>query len=167
MVCEVLHFIRRGEFMPKRTKPRAFFTLESKCWTDTIRRCKGKWCKCFYTLLKNIKLFSGFEFRITARIAQHKSDHANLSVWEYLHTIERWSHVHTSVTRSVQSSLKGQIFYSILGQLLYRSNSRTAVYATNLSYLILLPELFVSHRHSYLCIKVFVTPLAATVNFHS
>jgi len=33
------------------------------------------------TLLKNIELFSGFEFRMTARIAQHKSvDHANLSV---------------------------------------------------------------------------------------
>ena len=42
------------------------------------------------TLLKNIELFSGFEFRMTARIAQHRNvDHANLSVQENLHPIER------------------------------------------------------------------------------
>ena len=53
-------------------------------------RCKGKQCKHFYSFKKNIKLFSGFEFQMTARIAQHKSaDHAILSVRENLHTIEQ------------------------------------------------------------------------------
>ena len=51
------------------------------------------------TLLKSIELFSGFEFRMTARIAQHKSfDHANLSIQENLHTIEQLgSYVHSNL----------------------------------------------------------------------
>ena len=63
MVWEVLHFIRRGEFMPKQTKPRAFFVLESKINVERIRyvdlKVNGVHASTF---LKNIELFSGFEF---------------------------------------------------------------------------------------------------------
>ena len=88
MVFEVLQFISHVEFMRKQTKPRAFLPLESKRWTNTIDVKVNSVNTS--TLLKNIKLFSGFEFQMTARIAQHKSaDHAILSVQENLHTIEQ------------------------------------------------------------------------------
>ena len=57
MVCEVLQFIRRGEFMAKQTKPRAFLAPESKHGTDTIRRCEGKWCNRFYSFKKYRTVF--------------------------------------------------------------------------------------------------------------
>ena len=62
MVREVLQ-IRRGEFMPKQTKPRAFLALYSQsCKAEVVDRANRIWCQEDFSLMIGGALLDSFLF---------------------------------------------------------------------------------------------------------